>query len=154
MEEMEIRFKRLKPITLKALIDKRACLDGVINFIKEFYMLPNWDEQYEPPFEDIIALAGKRRDIPWLKANRFIQEIITPVCSIGDRFLILGESYILAQTGPRLVSLVSLKEGNRWEEGKIVLDVCRITMEEFTSMLGSVKKEAESIYETRVKGKM
>jgi hypothetical protein len=57
----------------------------------------------------------------------------------GDRFLIGGVSYILAQSNDDKCCLISLENGNRWDNSIDIVDSIRITyddMEKLTNKSG------------------
>ncbi len=57
---------------------------------------------------------------------------------VGDKFLIEGTvTYLLAQVGVKLVSLVDVESGNRWDDPPVeVKNTTKITEEEFKIVIG------------------
>lgn len=60
--------------------------------------------------------------------------IFPPTHKIGTRYSGDGSDYILAQTGPGMVALISLGTGNRLKDPIEVKDNERITQEEFVEI--------------------
>jgi len=68
----------------------------------------------------------------WYKFNYRIKQ--DKLYKLGDRFIREGNEYILAQPLTNKVCLISLINGNRWEEPYPVENVSRITEEEFSEI--------------------
>lgn len=54
-----------------------------------------------------------------------------PFYKIGQRFRINGDVYLLCQSAPYMLTLVSITQGNRWTEGALARDPDRATSAEF-----------------------
>lgn len=57
---------------------------------------------------------------------------------VGDKFLVDGTvTYLLAQVGVKLVNLVDVETGNRWDDPSVeVKNTTKITEEEFKHLIG------------------
>jgi hypothetical protein len=71
---------------------------------------------------------------------------------IGEKYMISGEWYILAQTGNGY-TLIGLKDGNRWSDPLRNFETFnhKITLEDFQQLLGSRHQEAREVLETRLR---
>lgn len=56
--------------------------------------------------------------------------------SIGDRFTYNGEQYLLAQMEPYKITLINLRNGNRWEDPIFVGRAHRVTKKELRKLTG------------------
>jgi len=130
-------------ITLKDILEKGACKDGIRWFANKFA-----DEKVS--FGDLFKTM-KRCGCPkdwekWVREKFNIRE--EEKYKIGDRFLESdGTEHILAyfNDGEKKALLVSLKTGNRWHEPQVVNDSYNITKDEFEKITGGESSQFKKI---------
>jgi hypothetical protein len=81
--------------------------------------------QTDPPIMDIAP--DRRQFLPRPDPRVYAG----PFYKIGQRFRISGEVYLLCQSAPYMMTLVSITGGNRWTEGALARDPQNITNAEF-----------------------
>ena len=65
----------------------------------------------------------------------YIENLDKPTYSIGDRFSLDGDEYILCSVVPNKINLINLKSGNRWTSRSVEVKHS-ITTTEFKELTG------------------
>jgi hypothetical protein len=109
-----------------------------------------FSDDLAPDFEDDILNPKKVYSI--VSHGEEKDEYCVP---IGEKYMVSGEWYVLAQTGIGYL-LIGLKDGNRWSDPirNFSAHNHKITLSDFQELLGSRHTEAHEVLKTRLKWKM
>jgi hypothetical protein len=123
-------------ITLKDLLEKRACRDGIKWFAQRYADDPVLPEDMFKAFKE----DGKPSDWKgWIIKNFNIKEKKT--YKIGEKFKVNCDKYVLAYSGDGKYALVNLEKGTIWNDPKPAGDRHAITEEEMSEITGGSEFE-------------
>lgn len=107
------KYKKLKAISYESLmkeIDNNGCCDRFVKALKQVIIEYGLDFG-KLPFSEVISVVSKNKEwLDFLIENAFISTNISVSISVGDRFKIEKDEYILSGSGSA-VCLVDLSTG-------------------------------------------
>jgi hypothetical protein len=106
-------YKKLKAISYESLmkeVDDNGCCDKFVKVLKQVIIEYGWDFG-KLPFSEVISVVSQNKEwLNFLIENDFISMNVNFSISIGDRFKIEKDEYILSGSGND-VCLVDLTTG-------------------------------------------